>query len=432
MTDDKSRRDVIVVGAGIAGLAAARELTARGLDVVVLEARDRIGGRIWTDRSFGTSVELGAASIEVAQKNPLARLALDWQVVAKPIDYDSLAVYDAEDGLVEPEEVETAADRLERLVTKAWRKARRSPDEYVDRSVGDALTGHSFPASLATRRGRLERWAIAVQTCEYGGELSDLSLAGFDDGFVDDWDDLLVVGGFDRIVARLAEGLDVRLQQPVTRIETADHGVRVVVAGGDVWADRVLVTLPLGVLKSGAVEFSPPLPAEKRAALGRLAMGHVEKVALRFAERFWPDDVDFLGYASETPGEYPQFLSLVPTTGQAILLATTAGDHARSLHALSDDQVLTDVQRALDTMFGQRLPRPMAAKVTRWGRDRFSWGAYSYVATGCGGSEHDELARPVEDRLFFAGEATHRAYPSTAHGAYLSGLREAARIADLR
>jgi monoamine oxidase len=432
MRDSKYREKIAIIGAGIAGLSAAAALSKRGFEVVVLEARDRIGGRIWTDRSFGTPVDLGAASIELQQCNPLTPLARQWQVATRPIDYGRVAVYDCKRRRVENDVAEATSDRLERLVTKARRKAQRqaSGGGLADQSSVETVLD-AFGSKLDTERGRLERWALGVQACEYGAEFRDLSLAWFDDGFDEDWDDLLVVGGFDLIVDRLAEGLDIRLKREVTRIEYAGETPRVVCGESAFEADRVLVTLPLGVLKAGHVVFAPSLPESKLAALGRLAMGQVEKVVLQYTERFWPADVDFLGYASASPGEFPLFLSLFPATGHPVLVATTAGDHARSLASLDDEQVVARARRALEAMFG-KTPPPSAVQITRWGGDRFSLGAYSYVPVGASGADYDELASPVGGRLFFAGESTYREHPATAHGAYLSGLREANRIAKCR
>lgn len=432
MGQSKKREKVIVVGAGIAGLAAARELVANGFDVVVLEARDRVGGRIWTVRSLSVPTELGAASIELAKTNPFTALARKWQIAVRPIDYTSVAVYDAEGRRIDDDEAEDIADRLEDLITAGWRRAKREAENGQTaaglQSVGDFLRQRKFMPDMSSERGRVENWAVGVQVCEYGAELDELSLAWFDGGFDEDWDDLLVVGGFDRIVEHLADGLDIRLGHEITRIEHGGDRVRVACQQGTFEADRAIVTLPLGVLQSGAVECSPELPEQKRLALRRLAMGSVEKIVLEYAEPFWPRDVDFLGYASRQPGEFPQFLSLTAATGQPMLLATTAGEHARFLLSLSEEEAISHVRHALDAMFGRPTPRPIAYRVTHWGRDPFSRGAYSYVPLGASGADYDALAEPVGERLFFAGEATSREHPSTVHGAYFSGLREAARL----
>ncbi|HEX7448803.1 MAG TPA: FAD-dependent oxidoreductase, partial [Pirellulales bacterium] len=207
------------------------------------------------------------------------------------------------------------------------------------------------------------------------------------------------------------------------------QGVRIETSLDEFAADRAIVTLPLGVLKAGQVEFSPALPPKKLAAIERLGMGLMNKVVLQYAERFWPAEAEVLGFASRTPGMFPQFLNLFAATGMPLLVAVVAGDYARALEPLSDEQVVARAQYALRSMFASRtVPEPTAFRVTRWGSDPWTRGSYSYVPVAASGEDYETLAEPVGERLFFAGEATNREFPSTAHGAYLSGLREAARI----
>jgi polyamine oxidase len=427
MADAANTEKVLVVGAGVAGLAAARELTAQGLHVTVIEARERVGGRVWTDRSIGTPVDLGAASIEIQRRNPLTKLARQWQVAVAPIRYESVTLCDADGCRWQRRQAEKVADDLERLINPARQRARADSHR---RSVGDLLRKHGWAARLDSRRGRAEAWAASVQACEYGGEMDQLSLADFDDDFEADWDDLLVVGGFDRLIDRLAAGLDVQLKTIVSRVEYDARGVRAMTNHGALEADRAIITLPLGVLKSGDVEFAPALPATKLAAIERLEMGLLNKVVLRYAERFWPAGSDFLGFASRLPGQFPQFLNLCEITGAPVLVATVAGDYAKALEPLTDEQIVARAQHVLRTMFSnQPVPEPLAYRVTRWASDPFSHGSYSFVPVRGSLSDYDELACPVGDRLYFAGEATNREFPSTAHGAYLSGLREARRVA---
>ncbi|HEX5446243.1 MAG TPA: FAD-dependent oxidoreductase [Pirellulales bacterium] len=431
---------VVVVGAGIAGLAAARELSSLGFQVLVLEGRGRTGGRIWTDRSLSTPVELGAGSIEIQRRNPLTPLARKWQIAAEPLRYDSVRLYDVAGTPWGEGAIEKIADRLEAAVDRARRRAKAArpspsatnsrPDQAAPRSVQDAVAARGLAGSLDTALGRAQHWAAAVQTCEYGAELRDLSLAWFDDDFEADWDDLLVVGGFDRLIERLAAGLDIRLGHEVQRIAHDEQGVQIETSLGAFAADRAIVTLPLGVLKAGQVEFSPALPRDKLAAIHRLEMGLLNKVALQYAERFWPADSDFLGFSSRTPGMFPQFLNLFAATGRPVLVAAVAGDYARALEPLSDEQIVARAQYALRSMFASKtVPEPTAFRVTRWASDRWARGSYSYVPVAASGQDYDTLAEPVDERLFFAGEATNREFPATAHGAYLSGLREAARLA---
>lgn len=440
MANSPRGEKIVVVGAGIAGLAAARELASLGYQVTVLEGRQRIGGRIWTDRSLSTPVELGAGSIEIQRRNPLTPLARQWQIAGKPLRYESVKLYDCAGGRWRDDDVEEIADRFEAVVNRERRRAkaeRLSQSGRTSQSAGllsvqDVVANRGLAGLPDTVLGRAQQWASAVQVCEYGAELRDLSLAWFDDDYEADWDDLLMIGGFDRLIERLAAGLDIRMGHEVTRIEHGSDGVRAGSSLGTFAADRVLITLPLGVLKAGQVTFAPALPQDKLAAIERLGMGLLNKVVLQYAERFWPAEAEVLGFASRTPGMFPQFINLFAATGTPILVATIAGDYARALETLTDEQAVARAQHALRSMFATKtVPEPAAFRVTRWASDRWARGSYSYVPVRGSGADYETLAEPVGDRLFFAGEATNREYPATAHGAYLSGLREAARIVRL-
>ncbi|HJT35042.1 MAG TPA: FAD-dependent oxidoreductase [Pirellulales bacterium] len=423
---------IVVVGAGIAGLAAARELASLGYQVTVLEGRQRIGGRIWTDRSLSTPVELGAGSIEIQRRNPLTPLARQWKIAGEPLRYESVKLYDCAGARWRDDDVEEIADRFETVVNRERQRAKAAmaSQSAGPLSVQDVVANRGLAGSPDTALGRAQQWTGAVQVCEYGAELRDLSLACFDDDYEADWDDLLVVGGFDRLIERLAAGLDIRLGHEVVRIEHDSDGVRVESSLGTFSADRVLITLPLGVLKAGLVTFAPALPQGKMAAIERLEMGLLNKVVLQYDERFWPAEADVLGFASRTPGLFPQFINLFAATGAPILVATIAGDYARALETLTDEQIVARAQHALRSMFATKtVPEPAVFRVTRWASDRWAQGSYSYVPVRGSGADYDILGEPVGDRMFFAGEATNREYSATAHGAYLSGLREAARIA---
>ncbi len=193
-------------------------------------------------------------------------------------------------------------------------------------------------------------------------------------------------------------------------------------------ADAVVITLPLGVLKSAAVIFSPPLPKSKLTAINRLGMGVLNKVVLKFPQAFWSQDYDIIGYASEKDKDFSVFLNLNRYISVPVLVALTGGSFARSLEALSEVEIEKRVMKVLRRMYGDGIPAPEVVIATRWVSDSFACGSYSNMPVNAKASDRDTLAAPVENRLFFAGEATSQQYPSTVHGAYLSGLREAERI----
>ena len=203
-------------------------------------------------------------------------------------------------------------------------------------------------------------------------------------------------------------------------------------------ADAVLVTLPLGVLKKGAVHFEPPLPARKLAAISSLGFGTLNKCVMRFETPFWDTAVDTFGRVAATRnarGEFFLFYSYVHLCGDAgaVLIGLVAGEAAGAFEQIAAEASKQSCLAVLRSIFGCRgveVPEPLSFACTAWAGDPFACGSYSHVAVGSSGDDYTELAAPVGNRLFFAGEATTRNHPATMHGAYFSGLREAARIAS--
>jgi len=189
------------------------------------------------------------------------------------------------------------------------------------------------------------------------------------------------------------------------------------------------VTLPLGVLKAGAVAFSPALPDAKAAAIAAIGYGHFEKVALRYDQAFWRDAsrINFV-YLSNTPQEFPLFIDLTDFGPAPALVALCSANFAAGLATADDASIVARVRGILDELFGAGLPAPIDSAVTRWASDPYSLGAYSYLALGSAPSDQDTLAAPVLGRLLFAGEATSAARYGYADGALQTGIREAKRL----
>jgi len=243
-------------------------------------------------------------------------------------------------------------------------------------------------------------------------------------------DEVVFPQGYKQIVNSFVGDLDIRLENVVTKIEYDDGGVTVLTKDDSFDGDYVISTLPLGVLKQGTVEFSPPLPHAKQNAIDNLDVGILNKGYLMFPEAFW-DDTDVIGYVSEDKGYWADFLNIHKYTGKPILLAFNAATYAEHLETKSDQETVNEMMQVLKMIYGDDIPEPENYLITRWGSDEFSFGSYSYIPVGGTPFDYDELAKPVMNRLFFAGEATIKEAPATVHGAYLSGIREADRISDM-
>jgi len=405
---------VVVIGAGFAGLAAARTLADAGVRVTVLEARDRIGGRTWTDTSLGVPIDIGASWIHGTQDNPLTELAAAVNAATVATDFDDVVLYDR-DG-------EVGADALDRVAaqwsTVSAQLAARTADAPDSASVADALSG------LADLTDPLIAWTVtSVITGEYAADPEQLSLRWFGNEGGFDGPDVLFPLGYTRLSSHLARDLDIRTDAVVSRIAHGPQGVTVEHTHGTETADRVIVTVPLGVLKAESIIFEPPLPADKLEAITRLGFGLLNKVALRFDQPFWPESVPMIGLVG-TDQPVSDLVNGLPVTGEPVLIGLRAAQAAWEREEVPDEQAVAQVVAAL------RAPQPTGALVTHWGTDEFSCGSYSFIAVGSSPDDMDTLGEPVGDRLLFAGEATHPEFFGTVHGAYLSGIREARRLLD--
>ena len=188
------------------------------------------------------------------------------------------------------------------------------------------------------------------------------------------------------------------------------------------------MTIPLGVLKTNDVTFSPALPDEKKASIARVGVGKINKVFMLFDSAFWPTDTQYFGWHSPQRGRYSYFLSYRKFSSINCLVTFGFGEQGAAVEAMTEAQIIADVTPALRTMFGANTPAPRRAIATRWNGDPFARGAYSFTAVNSGYDDFVALAAPVGTRLLFAGEHTHEKYRATVHGAYLSGEREADRI----
>lgn len=318
-------RSVIVVGAGTAGLAAARRLADEGLDVLVLEARDRIGGRTHTVELGGVALDAGAAWVQQFPRNPMARLAesLGLRMVPTRFDDALAAAYDGPVGDV--------------------RAAYHALDAAIDRDGGrlDEQVAHHL-AGLSPADRRLTRFAIEGELLlEHGSALDSISTHGLDeDGAApgDPW----LPGGYRQLIEHLASGLDVHLRHPVRSIEWDLDGVLV----DEIAADRCICTIPVGVLPT--IRFSPGLPTAHRDALGRLGMAAFEKAVLQFDERWWP--VSPSGYLRwyDEPASWTEWLDLTDVLGVPTIAGLIAGPAVTAHHdGRSDHEVALAATAAL-------------------------------------------------------------------------------------
>ena len=440
--DDGEEVDVLVIGAGAAGLAAAGDLAASGLRVLVLEARERCGGRVHTrhDPRSPVPIELGAefvhgrppAILEIAERAqlPLVEVAGEHWIG----DGRRLRLHDDVEGDLGDVFAEMSAERTPDRSFAEYVAACRGGEEWRSRRRLALQYVRGFHAADPARVSERALARGALREQEIDGERSFRLLAGYD-------------GIVAQLVARVPT---IRLGAVVTRVQWGAGRVEVTARTPEGErrhvAPRAVVTLPLGVLKAtdgaGAVRFDPPL-GEKQDALRKIEVGAAVRTVLRFREKPWADAslvplagggelsrLSFL-HARIDDAPFPIFWSEFPVDAPS-LTAWAGGPDAEALSGLSAEQL---AERALDVLarlFGverERLAgRLVGAHAHDWQRDPFARGAYSYIAVG-GIDAPADLSRPLAETLFFAGEATDSAGDTgTVHGAIASGRRAAREV----
>ncbi|XP_060587721.1 lysine-specific histone demethylase 1A-like [Ruditapes philippinarum] len=551
----KKHGRVIIIGAGIAGLFAARQLMQFGMDCVIVEARDRVGGRIATFRKGNYVADLGAMVVtglggnpmtiisrqvnmelhKIKQKCPLFenngatvpkekdemverefnRLLEATSYLSHQMDFNYVngkpaslgcaleAVIKLQEKHVKEKQIEhqkniielqeklkknlnqclVLKDRIEEL-HKQWKEASEvkpprditaefliksklrdlkvAGKEYdqlieqqkeIEEKIADLEANPPSDVYLSSRDRQILDWHFANLEFANATPLSLLSLKHWDqdDDFEFSGSHLTVRNGYSCVPVALSEGLDIKLNTAVRQIRCTTTGVEILTSNAKnnsnqqtLKGDAVLCTLPLGVMKesvrgsgTNSVQFMPPLPDWKAAAIQRMGFGNLNKVVLCFDRIFWDPNANLFGHVGSTTASRGELFLFWNLYKAPVLLALVAGEAAAIMENVSDDVIVGRSIAVLKGIFGNNaVPQPKETLVTRWRADPFARGSYSFVAAGSSGNDYDLMATPISPqqgampRLFFAGEHTIRNYPATVHGAMLSGLRESGRIAD--
>ncbi len=327
---------IVVLGAGVAGLAAARALHDAGYSVVIFEARDRIGGRVATVRAdtWPIPIELGASWVHDVAASDLAEILSNLDINTADFDYDNDTTLLT--GGVTQESLDDAADAIEAAIE----------------SVNGAESDMSIAAAIAANGGTIDPLALnqideVELASEYGANADELSAWwGTEEG--SDGDDLIVLGGYGGLADHLAEGLDIRLGSAVRTVSWNDDGAELTFDNGESFScDRVVVTVPLGVLAAGDISFNPPLPDPHQNAIDTMRMGLLDKVWFVFPEQFWSNDSLIWNRIDEPGVPFREWYNLAPLTGKPVLLALNGGRTARAWAERSDDEVRLAAMNAL-------------------------------------------------------------------------------------
>lgn len=414
---------VIIIGAGISGVAAAQKLQSQGYDVLIIEARDRIGGRIWSDESLGFPVDLGASWVQRSSGNPITKIAKKYNI--KTVVDDDYWEFFESNGQIMSESsgkmFEESLEELEGLLEQLMYEL--DSDISIQKAIDLILANEK----LSKQEKKYLDIFLASLESSSGADSNDKSLFYPESDSEFSGVDLLFPNGYVQIVKNLSRDLNIQLNSPVKKITQTKTKVLLTTESKEYSADKVIVTVPLGVLKSGDIQFEPELPSPKKIAISNLKMGLLNKIVMRFPSIFWPKEITKFGYIGENKGEFPAIINWYKISGQPVLMSFVSAKFARQLESLTNDEIIRKQMTVLKKIFGANIPKPDKVVMSRWASDSYAYGCYSYAAVGVTDKNYDALAKPVNN-LFFAGEATNKKYSATVHGAYLSGLRAAKEI----
>ncbi|XP_072983947.1 polyamine oxidase 5-like isoform X2 [Typha latifolia] len=431
---------VIVIGGGISGIAAARTLFNASFEVTLLESRDRLGGRVHTDYSFGCPIDMGASWLHgVCNENSLAPLirCLGLKLyrtsgdnsILYDHDLESYALYDKHGHQVPQQIVIEVGETFERILKETVKvRNEHANDMSLLQAISFVLDRHPHLRQEGLAYEVLQ-WYICRMEAWFAADVDTISLKNWDQLFLNVQEHVLSGGhglmvlGYNPVIEALAKDLDIHLNHRVKKIARSYNRVTVTVEDGTNFvADAAIITVPLGVLKANLIKFEPELPEWKVSAISDLGVGIENKIALQFSTVFWPN-VEVLGMVAQTSYACGYFLNLHKATGHPVLVYMAAGRFAYDIEKLNDEESVNLVMLQLRKML-PNATEPLQYLVSRWGTDPDSLGSYSCDLVGKPADVYERFCAPV-DNLYFAGEAACIDHSGSVHGAYSSGITAA-------
>ena len=406
--------DVVIIGAGAAGIAAARKLIENGHSVVVIEAANRVGGRAYTEtKTFGIPYDQGAAWIQGPDGLPFVPLArkLGYKLVNHDGADEAFYVGNRPANDAEWTIYGTATDRIEAAIY----------------ATGDVSAASRIPENLPMS-ATVQSW---LGPMDYGVDFADLSL-GDVNAYGDYAYNFLIREGFGALVSHLAHDLPIKTGVSATHIDWSGTGVRVETTDGTITANACIITVSTGVLGSGAIRFTPELPVRKRQAIEDVPMGLLVKLALQFdGERFGLKENDFLTYAvpEVIPARAAYFLTW--PTGADLAIGFAGGSFGWELSKAGEAEAIDFALGEFAAMMGNNARKHfIKGHMSGWADNPLTLGAYAAAKPGHHASR-TLIREPVADRLFFAGEAVSERYPALVSGAYMSGETTADSVSEI-
>ncbi len=419
-------QSIYIIGAGIAGLAAASKLKEKGFKVTLLEAKNYAGGRIKTDYSLGIPFPMGAAFVHGDYNSIIYRLIQKYNPKLYDFNQASAIIFDSNNQTTTTTRLGKTRNYFEQILKKSRRQMQlETKDIPLQESINHILKQDGYQLNEMELN-----WELLYLSLFTGIETKFLSAKHWDQ--MGDFNgDHLLLTSYDDLIKDLEKDQEIHFNTQVNHIEYSGRRVKLTTNKGNFESEKIIITVPLGVLQSNQITFDPMLPETKKLAIQNLKMGQLTKVGLLFPYQFWPNDAVIIGFNSTLADAVPLFFNLAYFFEKPILLGAISGETAIQLENAGKNQLVEQAISTLRQLFGNDIPNPIASIATNWATDPFSYGAYSYIPVSASGNDFDVLADTVGDKLFFAGEASYRECHSTVQGAYLSGVREAMKIISI-
>lgn len=419
------RYDVVIIGAGVSGLAAAKKLIEGNKNVLVIEARDRIGGRILTDRNLGFPIDLGASWAHDLPNNFIAKQPTAFNIQLLPYhdlhhQLNSHTVFDAENKKLNLYELE----KIKNFFCDISKILGFQPDDV---NLAKLVETYHDPELTKSESVQVKNWLANFMVCWSGSELDETSIKVWKN-MQEESKQAYVLNGYDRLIENISKGISIVTSAEVKKIDYSGDQIKVYTSQGEFWAKQGIITLPIGVLKQGAVEFIPALPESKLIAIKNIGSGSLEKAVLQFPHCFWDEQALSIELLHSKSSPIQIYINYYALMNKPVLVALYGGKTAKKMEKIRKFKSLESFVAPLKKIYRDRYVDPINIIHTQWNEDPYTRCSYSFLPRGINESCFDVLAEPINDRLYFAGEATHKTMYATVHGAYLSGIKAADKI----
>jgi monoamine oxidase len=422
---------IIIIGAGYAGLTAAKLLHESGQEVLILEASETLGGRARTIHLDGAPLDAGAAWVHYKSGNIITKTAMANGLEIIDDQYEPSFIFDKKKG-------KTLSQKKQNRYLEAAEIARDLAIDFFDKKGRNSNTLEFLEKYLAKKswsknKKRIVRalYASLLET-DYGADMKNVVLS--DERYLtlfdcDEENDGKIVGGYEQLTAIFSKNLSIEYQTQVSAINYEDEKVVITTNKGIYTCEKVIVTVSLGVLKNEKIAFTPSLSKGKKSAIQKMGYGNLEKVVLTFEERFW-EETQLIYYIEETKNgfAFPMICDFSKTSGVPALVLFYAGSFGEFLQKQSDDFIISKALDVLKNIFNKKDIQPKNHYISRWSTNDLFFGSYSYSSDDDVKKYIKSIRKPIDNKVFFGGEATSLKGQAYVHGAIFSGIREAKRL----